>query len=355
MHKSLQEKEELLNAYEKNTNAKGKIKAGLVEKYVSYLDWIELVYLHHKEEMNNILELKEYKKSDVLKGIQKQEKMKVDMNTLLNNKEETEEQKKQKEIIEEKLKWCYPYIKSSEIPTKTSVTKLKQMQEESNTIEVLDIEDLIEMEKAEKLQTAKIQKLQTQDNKDVQAKISNQKQVQLTAIPKFMEKKQKLTPTQKGTLMHLCIQKLDQAKEYTKEEIEQFIQDLYEKGIISEVEKNAVNRQAIYEYTKSALWQELKEAKEIHKEEPFYINLPAKTIYKEAEEKENILVQGIIDLYYINKEDKLILVDFKTDHIQKGEEYKLEEQYKVQIDLYKQALEEALHKKVDKAMIYALS
>ena len=211
------------------------------------------------------------------------------------------------------------------------------------------------MEKAEKLQTAKIQKLQTQDSKDVQAKISNQKQVQLTAIPKFMEKKQKLTPTQKGTLMHLCIQKLDQAKEYTKEEIEQFIQDLYEKGIISEVEKNAVNRQAIYEYTKSALWQELKEAKEIHKEEPFYINLPAKTIYKEAEEKENILVQGIIDLYYINKEDKLILVDFKTDHIQKGEEYKLEEQYKVQIDLYKQALEEALHKKVDKAMIYALS
>lgn len=170
-----------------------------------------------------------------------------------------------------------------------------------------------------------------------------------------MENSQKLTPTQKGTLMHLCIQKLDETREYSKEEIEQLIQELYENGIISEVEKNAVNRQAIYEYTKSTLWQELKEAKEIHKEEPFYINLPAKTIYKEAGEKENILVQGIIDLYYINKENKLILVDFKTDHIQKGEEYKLEEKYKVQLELYKQALEEALHKKVEKAMIYALS
>lgn len=340
LHKSLQEKEELLNTYE---SSKEKINPKLVEKYVSYLDWLELVYLHHKEKMHNIMELKEYKKSDILKGIQKQEKMEVNIENLLKY-EETEEQKKQKELIEEKLKWSYPYMKSSEIPTKTSVTKIKQMQEESRSTEILDIEDLME-----------IQKLQTQANKNEQIKTENRKPIKLTAIPKFMENSQKLTPTQKGTLMHLCIQKLDETREYSKEEIEQLIQELYENGIISEVEKNAVNRQAIYEYTKSTLWQELKEAKEIHKEEPFYINLPAKTIYKEAGEKENILVQGIIDLYYINKENKLILVDFKTDHIQKGEEYKLEEKYKVQLELYKQALEEALHKKVEKAMIYALS
>lgn len=348
LHKSLQEKEELLNTYE---SSKEKINPKLVEKYVSYLDWLELVYLHHKEKMHNIMELKEYKKSDILKEIQKQEKMEVNIENLLNY-EETEEQKKQKELIEEKLKWSYPYMKSSEIPTKTSVTKIKQMQEESRSIEILDIEDLMEIQK---LQTTKIQKLQTQANKNEQIKTENRKPIKLTAIPKFMENSQKLTPTQKGTLMHLCIQKLDETREYSKEEIEQLIQELYENGIISEVEKNAVNRQAIYEYTKSTLWQELKEAKEIHKEEPFYINLPAKTIYKEAGEKENILVQGIIDLYYINKENKLILVDFKTDHIQKGEEYKLEEKYKVQLELYKQALEEALHKKVEKAMIYALS
>lgn len=348
LHKSLQEKEELLNTYE---SSKEKINPKLVEKYVSYLDWLELVYLHHKEKMRNIMELKEYKKSDILKEIQKQEKMEVNIENLLNY-EETEEQKKQKELIEEKLKWSYLYMKSSEIPTKTSVTKIKQMQEESRSIEILDIEDLMEIQK---LQTTKIQKLQTQANKNEQIKTENRKPIKLTAIPKFMENSQKLTPTQKGTLMHLCIQKLDETKEYSKEEIEQLIQELYENGIISEVEKNAVNRQAIYEYTKSTLWQELKEAKEIHKEEPFYINLPAKTIYKEAGEKENILVQGIIDLYYINKENKLILVDFKTDHIQKGEEYKLEEKYKVQLELYKQALEEALHKKVEKAMIYALS
>ena len=99
----------------------------------------------------------------------------------------------------------------------------------------------------------------------------------------------------------------------------------------------------------------LKEAKEIHKEEPFYINIPANKIYEEAEEKETILVQGIIDLYYINKEAKLILVDYKTDYVPNGDVSKLEEKYKVQLELYQEALEQATGKKVDKAMIWALN
>ena len=68
-----------------------------------------------------------------------------------------------------------------------------------------------------------------------------------------------------------------------------------------------------------------------------------------------ILVQGIIDLYYINDKNELILVDYKTDYIPKGKTVNLEEKYRVQLDLYKKALENSLKRKVDKAMIYALS
>lgn len=42
------------------------------------------------------------------------------------------------EDIISKLKWKYKYLASSEIPTKTSVSKLKQMEEG------LDIDDLID-------------------------------------------------------------------------------------------------------------------------------------------------------------------------------------------------------------------
>ena len=60
-----------------------------------------------------------------------------------------------------------------------------------------------------------------------------------------------------------------------------------------------------------------------------------------------------MDLYYINKNDELILLDYKTDYVEKGEEQKLIEKYKEQLNLYKEALEKSLNKKVNKVMIYS--
>ena len=320
LQKSLNEKEQLLEIYKKQ----GKINFSLVGKYVSYLDWIELVYLKNKENIDSVIKLNEYRKGKFLKEIHTEEKETIDVQKMLEEHAETEEEKKMREQIEEKLKYKYQYACKREVPTKTSVTKLKQMQEDENE---KDIEDLLE-------------------EKD--------RVVQLTQIPKFMEEKQKLTSMQKGTLMHLCVQKLDESKEYSREDIIEFVSKLLKDGIISEVEKQAINIDVLYKYTKSDLFTSLKSAKEIYKEQPFYINIPAKDVYDDAKD-EMILVQGIIDLYYINDKNELILVDYKTDYIPKGKTVNLEEKYRVQLDLYKKALENSLKRKVDKAMIYALS
>ena len=170
-----------------------------------------------------------------------------------------------------------------------------------------------------------------------------------------MEGKHIFTPAEKGTLLHLCVQKLDESKDYTREEIQEFVSNLKDKNIISEEEQKNINTDILYKYTKSELWQDLKQAKEIHKETPFYINIPATEIYDEAEKSEKILVQGIIDLYYIDKNHNLILVDYKTDYVPNGDVKILEEKYKVQLDIYKRALEEATRTKVYKAMIWSLN
>ena len=312
LQKDFKEKEQLLSMYSKDKNSFDQVKKidyKLLEKYISYLDWLELVYLYNKDKIDDIVELKEYKKDDVLK--MKNDKIETkDIEELLFECNPKEEKNRLKEKIINKLNWKYDYIESSKIPTKTSVTKLKQS-EEQNTIS-------------------------------------------LTYNPKFLEKTQRLTSAQKGTVMHLCVQKLDESKDYTKVEIEEFVQNLYKESIISELELKSINVQVLYEYTQSELWKDLKNAKRIYKEQPFYINVSAKEIYEEADQ-EKILVQGIIDLYYINKDDKLILVDYKTDYIKSGDEKELELKYKVQLELYKKALEEALERKVDKAIIYALS
>ena len=69
---------------------------------------------------------------------------------------------------------------------------------------------------------------------------------------------------------------------------------------------------------------------------------------------EDILVQGIIDLYYIDKNDNIVLVDYKTDYVEKGKEELLVEKYKEQLNLYKEALEKSLNRKVKNMGIYSL-
>ena len=118
------------------------------------------------------------------------------------------------------------------------------------------------------------------------------------------------------------------------------------------MEAKSIDINILYNYTKSPLWQELKYAREIYKEQPFYINIPDKEIYEEDEEKEKILVQWIIDLYYIDKDGKLVLIDYKTDKY--GTSIELEEKYKLQLELYKRALEDATGKKVDRASVWPL-
>lgn len=68
---------------------------------------------------------------------------------------------------------------------------------------------------------------------------------------------------------------------------------------------------------------------------------------------EKILVQGIIDLFYITQDDEVILVDYKTDYVPEGKEETLKEKYQKQLDLYKMAIEGMMKKKVDNIYIYS--
>ena len=64
-----------------------------------------------------------------------------------------------------------------------------------------------------------------------------------------------------------------------------------------------------------------------------------------------ISVQGMIDLYFVDENDQLVLLDYKTDFVQ--EENELKTRYWVQLKLYQEALESALNRKVDEVYIYS--
>ena len=325
VNKKMQEKQTTLETYSQEINP------FIVQKCKTYLDWLEYVYLKEGiENTKNIFTLDIYKKEDLLKNLNKEENEEQDIYELINEKAE-KVNKEETENIEKLLDWEYEYKDLAGIPTKTSVTKIK---------EIANVEDINE-------NTRKIN-IDIEENPKLSASI--------TEKPKFLNenKEIKITNAQKGTLMHLCIQKMDERQDYDLQKIDELINNLQEKGLITEVEANSINKPKLLEYTRSELWYTLKNAKEIHKEKPFYINVKASRLYNNISEKddENILVQGVIDLYFITNEDKLILIDFKTDYVSNEEEFV--EKYRNQLELYKEALEQALNRKVEKMGLYSL-
>ena len=297
--------------YEKNSN---KINPILVKKYKRYLDWIMLVYEYEKENAQKI-DLKVHSKKNILEETKKENREEVDVLKVFEGRAT---EKSDLEKLEKEMNQKYKYQLETTIPTKTSVTNLKQMKLEKEGI--IGKDETIELPE-----------------------------------PAFIneDKKEKLTGAQKGTLIHLCLQKLDYKQEYDLEKIKNFLQSLCEKEIISQNELENINPYKILEFTKSEIYAECKNAKELYKERPFYINIPACEIYGEDTESE-ILVQGIIDLYYINENDELVLVDYKTDYVEKGNENELIKKYEKQLELYQRALEFAIKKKVSKKYIYSV-
>ena len=67
---------------------------------------------------------------------------------------------------------------------------------------------------------------------------------------------------------------------------------------------------------------------------------------------EKVILQGIIDAF-IMEEEGIILVDYKTDRVKDGEE--LRNRYQKQIELYSEALEQILGKKVKRRVLYSFS
>ena len=72
------------------------------------------------------------------------------------------------------------------------------------------------------------------------------------------------------------------------------------------------------------------------------------------EANEVILTQGIIDAYF-EEDDGLVLIDYKTDAVYRGQENVLINRYRVQLEYYQKALERMLHRPVKEKYIYSFS
>ena len=91
----------------------------------------------------------------------------------------------------------------------------------------------------------------------------------------------------------------------------------------------------------------------LRKESQFILGIPAREM-KAADSDELVLIQGIIDAWFEEK-DGLVIVDYKTDRVKEGEEQTLLDHYQVQLQYYARALSQITGKRVKEAVIYSLT
>ena len=194
-------------------------------------------------------------------------------------------------------------------------------------------------------------------------KMSQQEELEaVDTLPELTEKKKMPKhPTvsagaEYGTLMHLAMEKLSFQKGESLQQVEQEIQELVQQKVLTPEQGKRISASRIYHMMHSGLGQRMAQAQQrnsLYREQQFVIGLPMHQVYKTGNETDLELVQGVIDAYF-EEDGELVLLDYKTDTV--SEEQGAEElikRYHAQLEYYKQTLEQLTGKCVKETYIYS--
>lgn len=158
-----------------------------------------------------------------------------------------------------------------------------------------------------------------------------------------------VTGAQWGTLMHEAMQWLP-VKKYTQTSMTDMLDSLRAEGKFSGEERSLLSDRSLYRFFNSDLGQRLIASKRVERELPFSMLFDGNRVYPDVETGERLFLQGIIDTAFV-EDGQWVLVDYKTDRVKSGDE--LIRRYKIQMDLYKEALERLTNMPVKASYIYS--
>ncbi len=188
--------------------------------------------------------------------------------------------------------------------------------------------------------------------------------LQQPAVPDFLRKTRDAEEKQaamehaaaRGTAMHRILELLDFRKAETEEEVREQIGELRARYRIGEETEKLARPEWIWRLAVSPLGRRMKQAQEngaLYREKQFVMGLPAREMGL-GDSEELVLIQGIIDAYLV-EDGKLVLIDYKTDRLEPGQEELLVRRYQVQLDYYQKALEQMVKLPVKEKLIYSLA
>lgn len=162
--------------------------------------------------------------------------------------------------------------------------------------------------------------------------------------PDFLCDEKLVSAAEKGTRLHYVIQQLDFVEAAKGMKVQEQLQQMLEKEMITEEEMKGIDPAQISLFLESPLGKRIREADLCRREWPFVV--------KKQIETGEVVMQGIIDCYF-QEGDSLVLVDYKTDEIKGIDPEDWKEKYRRQMNLYEDALKELTGFNIKEKWIYS--
>lgn len=224
------------------------------------------------------------------------------------------------EELAEQYRWVYPYEALTELPSKLTATQLKGREQDNEAAQ-------------ETMPTATVSHFDR---------------------PRFAAEQLGLTPTQRGTALHLVMQYIDFAQCGSLSEILGELERLTAEAFITPQQAEAVDGESILRFFTSSLGRELVASPTLRREFKFSLLVPAERYYPAATEGEQVLLQGVVDCYF-ETADGITVVDFKTDHVYGERLNERVREYAPQLTAYSEALAQITGKPVTRRLLWFFS
>ena len=191
--------------------------------------------------------------------------------------------------------------------------------------------------------------------KDIEAAEGTNVQARIPQLlrPGFVTQQQGLTPTERGTAVHLFLQYADYNQCASEEGVREEKLRLEDQEFLTEQQLEAVEPIVITKLFTSPLGQRLLHAEHLIREFKFSLLADAAQFYPNLEGEE-ILLQGVVDAAWIEP-DGICVLDFKSDRVSESGVRERAEYYRGQLQTYKSALERIFEKPVKEMYLYFLS
>lgn len=306
----------------------------------SFQDWVLPAMINHMEELTPVTGLPyscskgymtislSHKNAYVRQEAAKQLFLLQEQEALAEIRPDITYSSRLKEKLAAKLSYSYPFEKEASLKIKLSVSELKKMSQ-------LPEEDLA-------VNLFRTDKRKAKDGAE-------------GIIPDFIRKDAaKISGTDRGSLYHKLLELLDLTAIRNRNDLKAQIEEFISKGLMQKDDIDRLKLDYIYKFTQSNVAQRMCKARldnKLYKEKQFVMGLKASELIPDVNSEELILIQGIIDAFF-EEDGELVLLDYKSDIVDNEEQ--LIKRYRTQLDYYRRALYQILHKRVKEMIIYSL-